>query len=81
MADEPILERINALAREEEELWRRASDGGGISTDDRARLDEVAVALDQCYDLLRQRQARREFGQDPDEAAVRPPEVVERYQQ
>ena len=81
MTDEPILDRINALAREEEELWRRASDGGGISTDDRQRLDEVAVALDQCYDLLRQRQARREFGQDPDGAEVRPPEVVERYQQ
>lgn len=81
MADEPILSRINALAHEEEELWRRASDGGGISTEDRQRLDEVAVALDQCYDLLRQRQARREFGQDPDGAQVRPPETVERYQQ
>jgi hypothetical protein len=81
MADEPIHERINALAREEEELWRRASDGGGISTADQRRLDEVAVALDQCYDLLRQRQARREYGQNPDEAHVRPPEIVERYQQ
>ena len=81
MADEPIHERINALAREEEELWRRASDGGGISTADQARLDEVGVALDQCFDLLRQRQARREYGQDPDEAQVRPAEIVERYQQ
>ncbi len=81
MADEPIMDRINALAHEEEALWRRASAEGGISTEDRARLDEVAVALDQCYDLLRQRQARREYGQDPDEAQVRPPDVVERYQQ
>ena len=81
MADEPIHERINALAREEEELWRRASDGGGISTADRARLDEVAVALDQCWDLLRQRQARREYGQNPDEAEVRPADIVEHYQQ
>jgi hypothetical protein len=39
------------------------------------------VALDQCWDLLRQRRARREMGQDPDDARVRPPEVVERYQQ
>jgi hypothetical protein len=39
------------------------------------------VELDQCYDLLRQRQARREFGQDPNEAELRPPEIVERYQQ
>jgi hypothetical protein len=81
MADEPIHERINALAREEEALWRRAADGGGISTADRERLDELEVALDQCYDLLRQRQARREYGQDPDQAEVRPPDVVERYQQ
>jgi hypothetical protein len=81
MTDEPIIDRINALAHEEEQLWRRASAGGGISTDDRQRLDELAVALDQCYDLLRQRQARREFGQDPDEAEVRPADVVEHYRQ
>jgi hypothetical protein len=81
MADEPIHERINALAREEEELWRRAAEGGGISTADQQRLDEVGVALDQCFDLLRQRQARREYGQDPDEAQIRPAEIVEHYQQ
>ena len=81
MADETIHDRINALAREEEELWRRASEGGGISTADQQRLDEVGVALDQCFDLLRQRQARREYGQNPDEAQVRPPEIVEHYQQ
>jgi hypothetical protein len=39
------------------------------------------VALDQCWDLLRQRRARRQTGADPDEAQVRPPDVVERYQQ
>jgi Protein of unknown function (DUF2630) len=39
------------------------------------------VALDQCWDLLRQRRARREMGQDPNDAQVRPPEIVERYQQ
>jgi Protein of unknown function (DUF2630) len=39
------------------------------------------VALDQCWDLLRQRRARRELGENPDDATVRPPEVVERYQQ
>ena len=48
---------------------------------DQERLDAIGVELDQCYDLLRQRQARREFGQDPDEAQLRPPEIVERYQQ
>ena len=81
MTDEPIVDRINRLAHEEEQLWQRASDGGGIGTTDKERLDEIGVELDQCYDLLRQRQARREFGQNPDDAELRPPEIVERYQQ
>ena len=81
MTDEPIVDRINRLAHEEEQLWQRAGEGGGIGTADKERLDEIGVELDQCYDLLRQRQARREFGQDPDEAELRPPEIVERYQQ
>jgi hypothetical protein len=81
MIDQPILRRINDLAREEEELWRQAGDGGGLDPGAKQRLDTIAVELDQCYDLLRQRQARREFGQDPDEAEMRPPDVVERYQQ
>lgn len=81
MADEPIIDRINQLAHEEEQLWQRASDGGGLTTDDQHRLKALGVELDRCYDLLRQRQARREFGQDPDEAKARPAEVVEHYRQ
>jgi hypothetical protein len=45
------------------------------------RLDELKVSLDQCWDLLRQRRALREAGRDPDDAGVRPAEVVERYEQ
>ena len=81
MTDEPIVDRINRLAHEEEQLWSRAGAEGGIGTTEKERLDAIGVELDQCYDLLRQRQARREFGQDPDDAELRPPEVVERYQQ
>jgi hypothetical protein len=81
MADRPIIDRINQLAHEEEQLWQRASDGGGLTTDDQQRLKVLGVELDQCYDLLRQRQARREFGQDPDEAQPRPAEIVENYRQ
>jgi Protein of unknown function (DUF2630) len=81
MADGPIIERINQLAHEEEQLWQRASDGGGLTTDDQQRLKVLGVELDQCYDLLRQRQARREFGQDPDGAEARPAEIVENYRQ
>lgn len=81
MADGPIIDRINQLAHEEEQLWQRASDGGGLTTDDQQRLKVLGVELDQCYDLLRQRQARREYGQDPDQAEPRPAEVVENYRQ
>src|ERR1044072_6853554 len=61
MADEPIIDRINHLAHEEEQLWQRASDGGGLTTDDQQRLKVIGVELDQCYDLLRQSQPRGEF--------------------
>jgi hypothetical protein len=81
MTDQPILARINALASEEEQLWEQASDGSGLSMADKQRLDTIKVELDQCYDLLHQREARRSAGLDPDSAAIRPAEVVERYQQ
>ena len=81
MTDEPILDRINRLAHEEEALWQQAGVGGGIGTAEKERLDAIGVELDQCYDLLRQRQARREFGQNPDDAQVRPANIVEGYEQ
>lgn len=81
MSDSPMFERINELAAEEEELWERAGDGDGLDASQRGRLETIKVELDQCYDLLHQRQARRSAGLDPDEARLRPPEIVERYQQ
>jgi hypothetical protein len=81
MDDHPILEKINHLAAEEESLWGRASDGSGLEDADQRRLDRIGVELDQCYDLLRQRQARRAAGLDPEDASVRTPEVVEHYEQ
>ena len=81
VTDEPILDRINRLAHEEEQLWQQAGEGGGIGTTEKERLDAIGVELDQCYDLLRQRQARREFGQNPDDAQVRPATIVEGYEQ
>ena len=80
MDDRDIVERINELAAEEHDL-ERGHAGAGLGEDDLARLREIEVALDQCWDLLRQRRARREAGQDPDSAGARPPEVVEHYQQ
>jgi Protein of unknown function (DUF2630) len=81
VTDLPLFQRINELATEEEHLWERAADGGGLSTADQERLEEIKVQLDQCYDLLHQREARRAAGLNPDEAEVRPADVVERYQQ
>jgi hypothetical protein len=79
--DEAIHHRINALAEEEEDLYLRASHEGGLSETEKARLKDIAVQLDQAYDLLHQRDARRSAGLDPDEAAVRPVDTVEHYEQ
>lgn len=82
MDDTEIVERIDRLVAEEHQLEREhATDGAALSTDDRQRLANIEVQLDQCWDLLRQRRARRHAGKDPNEAEARDPEVVEHYQQ
>ena len=75
--DQPVLSHINRLVREEEQLYAQPE----LTDDDRQRLAKLKVELDQCWDLLRQRRALREFGRDPDEAKVRPPKIVENYEQ
>jgi Protein of unknown function (DUF2630) len=84
MADENILDRIESLVNEEHALLRREEDDAVDETalaDDRRRLDRVSVELDRCWDLLRQRRARRSAGQDPDDAQVRDADTVEHYRQ
>ena len=81
MEDAQVVHRINEIAEEEERLWARAEEEGGLSPEEQARLSELKVHLDQFYDLLAQRRARRSAGLNPDEATVRPAEIVERYQQ
>jgi hypothetical protein len=80
MDDKQVLDRIGALVTEEHALERQAT-GEGLDERQQARLQEVEVALDQCWDLLRQRRARRDAGQDPDIATVRPEGTVEGYLQ
>jgi hypothetical protein len=80
MDDQDILQRIHRLADEERGL-EEAHVGEGLSGEERDRLQALQVSLDQCWDLLRQRAARRNAGLDPDAAAVRPASVVEGYQQ
>ena len=79
--DVDIFQVINDLSVEEEGLWASAGDGHGLDPDERARLIVIKIQLDRAYDLLHQRQARAAAGEDPDEAELRPSEVVERYQQ
>ena len=80
MDDVEIVHRITKLADEEHDL-ERSQAGEGLGDDELTRLRSLEVALDQCWDLLRQRRARRAAGQDPDEVTARPEEVVEGYQQ
>src|SRR6266446_1451 len=75
--DQPVLGHIDRLVKEEERLYAQSA----LTDDDRDRLVKIKVELDQCWDLLRQRRALREFGRDPDQAKVRPPKIVENYEQ
>ena len=79
--DLDLFHKINTLSAEEEQLYASASDGAGLTQDERDRLDAIKVELDRAYDLLHQRQARAAAGLDPNEATERSEEVVERYQQ
>jgi hypothetical protein len=75
MVDEDIYRRINTLVDEENTLREHETDG------DAERLAHIEETLDQCWDLLRQRRALREFGKDPSEASIRDIGVVENYEQ
>jgi hypothetical protein len=81
MDDKQIHQHINELIATEHELRTKVADGDLSSADERAQLKAAEEALDQYWDLLRQRQARRQYGQDPDGAAARPVPEVEGYQQ
>jgi hypothetical protein len=80
MHDEEVLQRISELVEEEHQL-ESSHVGRGLASDEEERLRQIKVALDQCWDLLRQRRARRASGQDPDQAEVRSEAVVQKYRQ
>ena len=81
MDDKQILRQISELVDEEHGLRNRAQAGQIDSTEEHERLAQLEAALDQCWDLLRQRRAAREFGSDPAAAQARPVNEVERYLQ
>jgi hypothetical protein len=78
--DDEIAKRISELVEDEHRL-REQHVSGDTSEEERAQLAALEVELDQCWDLLRQRRARREAHQDEDQTGVRPAKVVEGYQQ
>ena len=78
MDDKKVTDRIDELAREEHALFEREAKGAATDAD-RERLQRIQVTLDQCWDLLRQRRARREFGQDPGGAQLRDEKTIKGY--
>ena len=78
MDDKRVTDRIDELARREHELFERESKGRATDAE-REELRQIQVRLDQWWDLLRQRRARREFGQNPEGAQLRDEKTVEGY--
>jgi hypothetical protein len=81
MDDKEILAHIDDLIQTEHKLREQLAAGQLSSAKEREQLKAAEEALDRCWDLLRQRRARREFGENPNEAAARPVGEVERYMQ
>lgn len=81
MDDKDIMSKISELIETERDLRGQLQQGQLSSEQERERLRSAEEALDQCWDLLRQRRAKRQYGESPDNAAVRPVAEVEGYQQ
>jgi hypothetical protein len=81
MDDKQILATIHELIETEHTLRQQLASGELGDAEEHEQLRSAEQALDQCWDLLRQRRARREFGENPDEAAARPVSEVENYRQ
>lgn len=79
MSDATILEQINDLVEQEHRLREQLGQGAIDESEENRRLQEVEVQLDRCWDLLRQRKARRESSQDPEAAQPRSADTVEGY--
>ncbi len=81
MDDKQIMATIGDLIDTEHKLRQQLANGELTGVEERERLRSAEDALDQCWDLLRQRRARREYGENPDEATARPVSEVENYRQ
>jgi hypothetical protein len=79
--NDSILDRVRALVEEEHQLRTALEDGEVSASEEHKRVQLIEEELDQCWDLLRQRRARVEAGQDPEDSGVRPVSTVENYRQ
>lgn len=77
--DKSIHDHINELVAEEKSLRDKLGKAEISREEEHARLSKIEVELDQAWDLLRQRNAKRQYGEQPDDAAERSPDVVEKY--
>jgi hypothetical protein len=79
--DHELVNHISQLIDQEHKLRSHVQAGAGVTDEERERMERIEVQLDQCWDLLRRRQAREEFGQDPDSETERDASTVEGYRQ
>lgn len=77
MEDSQVFNHIKTLTDEEERLYSK----GDLNDGEVKRLHEMKIELDRCWDLLRQREALRAAGRNPNDAQARPPDIVENYEQ
>ncbi|MFZ0453441.1 MAG: DUF2630 family protein [Ignavibacteriaceae bacterium] len=77
MEDKKVLDHIKKIAEEESRLYSKEN----LTDKEVKELHEMKVELDQCWDFLRQRNALKNAGKNPDQASIRPPNVVENYKQ
>ena len=77
MEDNQVLTHIKNLSEKEEDLYGKEN----LTDEDVKKLHKIKVELDQCWDFLRQRRALRDAGKNPDKAAIRPPDIVENYEE
>ncbi|MFB7221923.1 DUF2630 family protein [Streptomyces sp. NPDC056227] len=80
MDEQEIIDNIGGPISEERTLRDRSTRNMGLRDDEKSCLRTVEVQLDRCWDLLRQRRALSEFGDDPNAARVRPADEAEGYQ-
>lgn len=77
--DKPIQHRIEELVSQEHELRAKLAAGEISEAEEHERLQQLEIELDQTWDLLRQRRAKREYGDDPESAQTRSADTVEGY--